>query len=48
MRGARLLLDQGGAPKTMRGLVTNLLVLLVLAGLVSYVVLPDLVEDQLA
>jgi hypothetical protein len=48
VRGVRLLLDQGGAPKTMRGLVTKLLVLLVLAGLVSYVVLPGLVEDQLA
>jgi hypothetical protein len=32
----------------MRGLVTKLLVLLVLVGLFSYLVLPGLVEDQLA
>lgn len=38
----------GGARSTVRGLVTTLLALLVLVGLSSYLVLPGVLEDQLA
>ena len=40
--------DRGGAPNTIKGLATALVALSVLAGLFSYLVLPAVIEDQLA
>ncbi len=40
--------ERGGASRTVKGLAAVLVVLLVLAGLFSYLVLPGLIEDQLA
>lgn len=41
-------IDRGGASKIMRGLATVLVALLSLAGLFTYLVLPAVIEDQLA
>jgi LmeA-like phospholipid-binding len=40
--------DPGGVPTAMRRLTRNLIILLVLVGVFSYLILPALVEDQIA
>jgi len=47
-RAPSLTYRQGDASSTVRGCVTNLVVPLVLIGLLSCVVLPSLIEDQIS